>query len=113
MATAGLSKNDIVQIKITLLEVEPPVWRRVLVPATLPLHRLHATIQAAMGWLNQHLYEFHAGEGRYGEPDLEDGPDSDIANARFNKLSSLIEKGLDTFEYIYELRRRMAARDPH
>ena len=43
-------KGDILQIKITLKDVRPAVWRRVLVPATLTLRRLHETIQGAMGW---------------------------------------------------------------
>ena len=42
-----MGKGDIVQIKITLKDVRPAVWRRVLVPATLTLRRLHATIQGA------------------------------------------------------------------
>ncbi len=38
------------QMKITLAEVaDPPVWRRVLVPAGITLERLHEVIQAAMG----------------------------------------------------------------
>jgi hypothetical protein len=102
MLTAVPSKTDIVQIRITLLDVQPPVWRRVLAPATLPLHRMHATIQAAMGWLDQHLYEFQAGDRRYGEADPEDGPASSVTDARTVKLSSLIEKGVDRLLYIYD-----------
>lgn len=99
----AVNKNDILQIKITLLDVEPPVWRRVLVPASLPLRRLHETIQAAMGWLNQHLYEFRIGERRYGVPDPEDdGSGPTLANDNFVKLSSLVEQGIDRFHYTYD-----------
>jgi len=37
------------QLKVTLLEIEPPVWRRILVPGTMTLDRLHTVIQKAMG----------------------------------------------------------------
>ncbi|MEL7604002.1 MAG: plasmid pRiA4b ORF-3 family protein [Bacillota bacterium] len=46
------------QIKVTLLDVEPPVWRQFIVPAGISFERLHAVIQLAMGWRDCHLYEF-------------------------------------------------------
>lgn len=97
----AVNKNDILQIKITLLDVEPPVWRRVLVPASLPLRRLHETIQAAMGWLNQHLYEFRVGERRFGVTDSEGGV-STMANDSWVKLLSLVEQGIGRFHYVYD-----------
>jgi hypothetical protein len=47
------SKADqILQLKVTLTEVEPPVWRRLLVPADVTLAKLHDALQDAMGWTN-------------------------------------------------------------
>ena len=46
------------QIKIELIDSEPLIWRRVIVPAEIPFKRLHDTIQFAMGWWDSHLYEF-------------------------------------------------------
>lgn len=63
--------EPIFQVKITLLDVsDPPVWRRVLVPAALPLRGLHRVIQAAMGWQDYHLHVFRVGDAAYG-PDPE------------------------------------------
>lgn len=95
-------KTDILQVKITLLHLEPAVWRRVLVPAGLNLKRLHDTIQAAMGWYDQHLYEFCIGERRYGTRDVDGGLDPGVADASNVKLSSLVEKGVERFFYIYD-----------
>ena len=62
------------QVKITLAEVDdPPVWRRLLLPANMRLDRLHQVIQAAMGWENYHLHVFSDGRTRYGVPDPELG----------------------------------------
>jgi hypothetical protein len=59
------------QVKITLLDVsDPPVWRRVLVPAAITLRGLHRVIQAAMGWQDYHLHVFRIGDAAYG-PDPE------------------------------------------
>lgn len=40
---------EIYQLKVTLLGTMPPIWRRLLVPATLTLAQLHDVLQAAMG----------------------------------------------------------------
>jgi len=60
------------QIKIVLLGTRPPIWRRVLVPADFTLAQLHNVVQAAMGWEDDHLHEFHIGGLRFGVPDPDD-----------------------------------------
>jgi hypothetical protein len=45
------------QLRIELLHVEPRVWRRVIVPETLTLPKLHQILQATMGWTDSHLHE--------------------------------------------------------
>jgi Plasmid pRiA4b ORF-3-like protein len=56
-------------LRITLEEVEPPVWRRVQVAGSLTLERLHTVLQATMGWHDAHLHEFEVGGRRYGQPE--------------------------------------------
>jgi hypothetical protein len=103
MKHRSVNKGDILQVKIVLLDVDPPIWRRVLVPASLTLRRLHETVQAAMGWLDQHLYEFQIGDRRYGTLDPEYNPmGSTVANDRAVKLSTLVEKGIDRLYYTYD-----------
>lgn len=46
------------QLKITLADSEPEVWRRVIVAAQITLGELHDVVQRAMGWQNQHDYRF-------------------------------------------------------
>ncbi len=50
----------ILQLKITILGSRPPIWRRILVPASFDLEQLHHAIQASMGWRDAQLHEFHA-----------------------------------------------------
>jgi hypothetical protein len=50
------------QLKVTLREVHPPVWRRVHVPSTATLDQLHEVIQVAMGWQQHHLHLFGKGD---------------------------------------------------
>jgi pRiA4b ORF-3-like protein len=63
--------DAILQVRITLVGAEdPPVWRRVLIPAAYPLDRVHRVVQGAMGWQDYHLHVFRVGELAYG-PDPE------------------------------------------
>jgi len=66
--------NDVFQVRISLLEIEPRIWRRLLVAQNMPLPRFHSVIQAAMGWTDSHLYQFKVGEVCFGEPTLEYEP---------------------------------------
>ena len=57
------------QLKITLQDTEPPIWRRVLVPGAFRLSELHRVIQSAMGWSNDHLHQFEVDGKVFGVPD--------------------------------------------
>jgi len=89
------------QLRIRLLEVRPPIWRRVLVPATITLDRLHAVVQEAMGWSEIHLHEFGRGHDRWGDVDMED--DGGRLLDEFDvRLRSIVEPG-DRLRYVYDL----------
>ena len=60
--------TTVYQLKIVLSDVRPQIWRRVQVPADIPLDELHLVLQAAMGWTNSHLHSFTFGERRYTMP---------------------------------------------
>ena len=58
----------LLQLKLTLVGIRPPVWRRLHVSNQVSLAKLHQIIQAAAGWSDQHLHEFDIAEQRYGQP---------------------------------------------
>ena len=58
----------IYQLHVSLVDIQPTVWRRLWVADTLTLARLDRVIQAAMGWTNSHLHEFVIAGRRYGIP---------------------------------------------
>ena len=59
----------IYQIKVTLEDSKPPIWRRLLVRSDVTLAELHGIIQAAFGWWDYHLHQFIVGETSFGVPD--------------------------------------------
>lgn len=94
------TSGSIYQLKITLLDTKPPIWRRVLVDGHVTLDRLHEIIQAAFGWWNYHLHEFEIGRTRYGTPQLDadwDPPKDD----RRTRLDAVAKEG-SKFRYVYD-----------
>jgi hypothetical protein len=53
--------DRVLQLKIGLKGSKPPIWRRVLVPAGMPLPQLHRVIQGVFAWLDYHLHHFQTG----------------------------------------------------
>jgi hypothetical protein len=51
----GDGSDAVYQLKITLLDTSPPIWRRFALPATATLETLHQVIQIVMGWQESHL----------------------------------------------------------
>jgi Plasmid pRiA4b ORF-3-like protein len=67
--------RQIFQVKVTLADVLPAVWRRVELPGGYTLDRVHRVVQHAMGWQDYHLHSFEIDGVQYGEPD----PDGELA----------------------------------
>ncbi len=68
-----MGKNrTLYQLKVTLQDIQPPVWRRIQVYADITLARLHTVLQIVMGWEDYHLHEFVIGRRLYSVPDADD-----------------------------------------
>ena len=71
----------ICEFRVTLLGIEPAVWRMIQVPASYTFWDLHVAIQDSMGWLDYHLHQFQIKKPRgrklieIGIPDGESGDD--------------------------------------
>ncbi len=98
---SSVKAADILQIRIELEGLEPAIWRRVRVPASIMLGKLHRVIQVAMGWTDSHLHEFDIGGKRYGlsDPD-EDLPYEIITETKIRLDAAL--SGRKTFTYLYD-----------
>ena len=92
------SNTSIYQIKVTLRDSKPPIWRRVLVPSDITLAKLHNILQAVMGWYDAHLHQFIVGGVYYGVPD----PDYfiEIKSERRVRLNQIVAG--ERFKFIYE-----------
>ena len=96
------------EFEVTLLEIEPRIWRRFLLRQNASFKTLHVAIQKACGWWNYHLYVFRA--------EMEYDESSDIAGvptgvyldkptpdaARVKVMSYLGGDRIDRCYYLYD-----------
>lgn len=102
MATRKKSApKSIFQLKVSLRDIEPEIWRRVLVPSNIPLGRLHAVLQAAMGWTNSHLHQFRLRDRTFSDPRLDDTGDLEFEDERKLALDRLVGAG-QSLQYDYD-----------
>ncbi len=95
--------EGIYQLKVTLKESKPPIWRRFQVPGNVTLHRLHLILQSVMGWTNSHLYRFEIEGTEYGEPDPEYTDNGiDMTGAKRAKLNRVAPSEKMRFGYEYD-----------
>lgn len=98
-----LPENRVVhQLKITLQESTPPIWRRIQIPADYTLRELHEVIQTAFGWLDYHLHLFEVKGVQYGdlEPEFEDEPPVHRDNR--TKVRTVLSRLGATMTYEYD-----------
>ncbi len=90
------------QLRIELLDTQPLVWRRLLVPADITLPKLDRVIQTALGWTNSHLHEFVINGTHYAvlDPDWVD----DLPHVDERRVVLHEALGMDTrcFDYVYD-----------
>ena len=86
-------------LKIRLLYIEPEIWRRFVVPASITLDRLHDVIQIVMGWTDSHLHEITIGKKRY--TDYPESKEDGLESGNY-RLGDLIRQKGRIFGYMYD-----------
>jgi hypothetical protein len=56
------------QIKVSLKDSDPLIWRQLLVSSETKLTQFHHILQAALGWTDSHLHLFRVGPVSFGYP---------------------------------------------
>jgi hypothetical protein len=98
------SADNLAILHIELIDIEPVIWRRIAVRGSTSLATLHKIIQAAMGWLDDHLWEFTVDDVTYGIPDPDDASwGHKVERASTTKLAKMLDGGIKTFGYVYDM----------
>ena len=90
---------NIYQLKISLINSRPEIWRRILVNSDILLVDFHRIIQTTMGWTNSHLHLFTDNNSTYSPREFEvEG----TKNSRVVKLSKILKKEGEKILYEYD-----------
>jgi hypothetical protein len=100
-AKASVSPQ-VLQMKVTLEDSKPPIWRRILVTDDLTFYKFHIILQAVMGWTNSHLHMFQLGGLLIGDPEVDETGELGFKNERKYKLSQFNFEAGDKFVYEYD-----------
>jgi len=92
--------RSIYRIRVNLLAIDPPIWRRLLVSSSTSLAEFHHILQITMGWSDAHLHQFiHAGN-IYGIP-AADNPTA-ILESKSVRLNKVLKREQDHLLYQYD-----------
>jgi len=89
---------QLVQLLVTLRDIEPAIWRRLLVPDSLTLRELHAVLQTAFGWQDYHLHLFDIDGVLYGDVEDLDRPTGDEDTFTVGQAAAVVTE----FGYEYD-----------
>jgi len=99
--------NHVYQFKITLSDIKPTIWRKIIVPETYTFWDLHVAIQDSMGWLDCHLHEFKIYNQSTGFKDSIGIPDDEFDDNEIKagwecQIKSYFTPENSNAEYIYD-----------
>ena len=96
------SFTEIATVRIELKDSDPPIWRVVEVPTSITLKVLHDIVQAAMGWLDYHLWELVIDGQTYGLPMDDDWGTAPRKIAARTRLRDVLAPGTTRIDYTYD-----------
>ena len=96
--TTSVPPEGSLQIRVELRDVQPAVWRRILVPDEITMADLAEILLIAMGWGNAHLHLFEVGDEIYGAAD-DDAEDDEIDESSVIVADALGRHDRFFFEY--------------
>ena len=86
------------QPRVQLNDVDPVVWRRLIVPGSVRMAKLSEMLLAAMGWTNSHLHAFRVGDVRYGM-NADEYSDGEIDEKQVTVLQALRDERRFVYDY--------------
>ena len=104
-ATTSLLAYD---IRVSLVHIQPEIWRLIRVPADIRMDRLHDVLQIALGWTDSHLHQFHVIDAKGGTKAYVGRPDPDFEGRTSTQdetkrlLKNFLAKPGDRIGYEYD-----------
>ncbi len=93
--------DRILELKVTLSDILPPIYRKIQVPDFYTLHQLHHLIQLAFEWENTHLYSFFDKDREISVFE-DDFSEKQPENAKEITLKEILKNQKDRLMYLYD-----------
>ncbi len=90
------------RLRITLNRIQPPIWRRIQVPASIKLCCLHTAIQIAMGWTDSHLHQWEKDGQNWGVPEWDEFDELDLIDESQTRLAQVLSSKGEAITYVYD-----------
>ena len=92
----------VLQLRIDLEWLDPPIWRRLLVPAGIRLDKLHDVLQVTMGWDRLASPRLHHRREQRCWMHLDEFEEGELDEKKFTVLKAIGKER--RFRYEYRLR---------
>lgn len=96
-----------IQISAVIRDSDPAIWRRAIVPASLPLAALHTTLLALFNWSGAHSYRFCANDSFFDDPLLLNDAPPRPGDKRFSAsdvpVGTVLTDPGSILDYVYDL----------
>jgi Plasmid pRiA4b ORF-3-like protein len=101
MAARKRAALKLYELHVELEHIVPRIWRRILVPGSIKLPKLHDLLQLAMGWTNSHLHSFEFGTKVFSSAhgDLDE---LEMLDEKNHTLESALGSSIREFVYEYD-----------
>jgi hypothetical protein len=90
-------------IKINIKDIDPPIWRELIIKDDISFQKLHETIQLSFGWTNSHLWQFEIDNRIIVSPQDPDFEDEERDISVENSISELFYVKGQKISYIYDM----------
>lgn len=102
MAARKRSTPKAYELHVELEDIEPLIWRRILVPAAITLPELHDLLQLVMGWTDSHLHSFQIGDRTFSSGPAGELAELEMLNEKKYTLEAVLGDSIREFVYEYD-----------
>lgn len=103
-------ETSCLQLKISLNDFKPLIWRKIIVPSDCSFFNLHVAIQDAMGWSDSHLHAFYISEQQgekritieFPNPEANDFGGINALDERKERIADYFGKTIKQCVYCYD-----------
>ena len=93
---------NIDRVRVSLREIDPPIWRLLELSSRTTLKQLHRMLQIVMGWGDCHLHEYIADGQRYGTPDPHYDDVGEVLPEAGVRLERVLPRSGASMLYLYD-----------